>query len=294
MKKILFVFTALLACTFTLQAQKPTTNTDLKMIRVNKDISTHFVTGSKIKYVDISSPVVEGDAPSDDILRIKPVEEKIKVKKRGTWEEEPKQFIDGQSLGVVTIATETYLAQYALVYSEIPSDAVTNYIIPQEEKQGYKNPKTRMSGEDMISYCWRVWNQPANYHDVRTKKDKLVFTLNNIFTVGDYFFVDVELRNKTNINYNIDQVRFKIVDKHITKSTNVQEVPVSSVKQLFETKDFKKSYRNVFVFDKFSFSDEKVFVIEVAEKQYSSRNIELRIDYSDVLNADTFSKVVQH
>ena len=290
MKK--YIVVALMASlTGLLQAQKPVTNTDLKLIRVNKDISTHFVTGSKIKYVDISSPVVEGDAPSDDILRIKPIEEKIKVKVRGAWAEEAKQFIDGQSLGVITIATETYLAQYALVYSEMPSDAVTNYIIPLEEKQGYKNPKTKMSGEDMVSYCWRVWNQPANYHDVRTKKDKLVFTLNNIFTVGDYFFVDVELRNKTNIRYDIDQVSFKIVDKHISKSTNVQEVPVKSVRQLFETKDFKKSYRNVFVFDKFSFSDEKVFVIEISEKQYSSRNIELRIDYSDVLNADTFSKV---
>lgn len=273
-----------------LYAQKPMTNTDLKLIRVNKDISTHFVTGSKIKYVDISSPVVEGDAPSDDILRIKPIEEKIKVKKKGAWAEEAKQFIDGQSLGVVTIATETYLTQYTLVYSEIPSDAVTNYIIPQEEKQGYKNPKTKMSGEDMVNFCWRVWNQPANYHDVRTKKDKLTFTLNNIFTIGDYFFIDVELRNKANIKYDIDQVSFKIVDKHVSKSTNVQEVPVKCVRQLFDTKEFKKDFRNVFVFDKFSFSDEKVFIIEIAEKQYSSRNIELRIDYSDVLNADTFTK----
>lgn len=289
MKKLI-AFTLAILFIGVLHAQTPMTNTDLKLIRVNKDISTHFVTGSKIKYVDISSPVVEGDAPADDILRIKPVEEKIKVKKKGAWAEEAKQFIDGQSLGVVTIATETYLTQYALVYSEIPSDAVTNYIIPQEEKQGYKNPKTKMSGEDMVNFCWRVWNQPANYHDVRTKKDKLFFTLNNIFTIGDYFFIDVELRNKANIKYDIDQVSFKIVDKHINKSTNVQEVPIKSVRQLFDTKEFKKDYRNVFVFEKFSFSDEKVFVIEIAEKQYSSRNIELRIDYSDVLNADTFTK----
>lgn len=273
-----------------LHAQRPITNTDLKIIRVNKEISTHFITGSKIKYVDISSSVVEGDAPADDILRIKPVEEKIKVKKKGIWSEDLKQFIDGQSLGVVTIATETYLSQYALVYSEIPSDAVTNYIIPQVEKQGYKNPKTKMSGEDMINFCWRVWNEPANYHDVRTKKDKMVFALNNIFTIDDYFFIDIELRNKANIKYDIDQVRFKIADKHINKSTNVQEVPVKCVKQLFDIKEFKKEYRNIFVFDKFSFSDEKVFIIEISENQYSSRNIELRIDYSDVLNADTFTK----
>lgn len=287
-KSILFTLAVLFIGV--LYAQKPMTNTDLRLIRVNKEISTHFVTGSKIKYVDISSPVVEGDAPSDDILRIKPIEEKIKVKKKGAWAEEAKQFIDGQSLGVVTIATETYLTQYTLVYSEIPSDAVTNYIIPQEDKQGYKNPKTKMSGEDMVNFCWRVWNQPANYHDVRTKKDKLTFTLNNIFTIDDYFFIDVELRNKANIKYDIDQISFKIVDKHVSKSTNVQEVPVKCVRQLFDTKEFKKDFRNVFVFDKFSFSDEKVFIIEIAEKQYSSRNIELRIDYSDVLNADTFTK----
>ncbi|MCS3332298.1 DUF4138 domain-containing protein (plasmid) [Bacteroides thetaiotaomicron] len=44
----------------------------------------------------------------------------------------------------------------------------------------------------------------------------------------------------------------------------------------------------MFVFEKFTFPDQKVFTIEFSEKQISGRTVKLMIDYEDVLNADTF------
>jgi len=46
------------------------------------------------------------------------------------------------------------------------------------------------------------------------------------------------------------------------------------------------------VFEKFTFPDEKVFTVEVSEKQISGRTVILRIDYADVLNADAFHRSV--
>lgn len=79
------------------------------------------MTGDPIKYVDISMNEVVGNLPLKNILRIKPIEEKIKVKNnRGGWGEEDRTFIDGQSMGIVTIVTERSVSQYQLVYTEIP------------------------------------------------------------------------------------------------------------------------------------------------------------------------------
>ena len=266
----------------------------METIKINREVSTHFVTGDPIKYVDISMNEVVGDIPVKNILRIKPIEDKIKLKdSRGAWGEEERTFIDGQSMGIVTIVTERSMSQYQLVYTEIPQDACSQYIIPQDEKGSYINPDVSMSEVDMVKFCWSVWNAKPNYHDVRTKKDKMIFKLNNIFTIDDYFFIDVELENQTKIKYDIDQVRFKIEDKKQLKRTNQQEVEMQPVMSLYDREEFQQKYRNIFVFKKFSFSDEKVFTIELAEKQYSGRTITLQIDYEDIMNADTFNKHAQ-
>lgn len=126
------------------------------------------------------------------------------------------------------------------------------------------------------------------YYDVSTRSNLMKIILNNIYTFDKYFFIDVSLLNKSNIRYDIDQIRFKIEDKKQTKATNFQSIEILPLMQVNTNKVFKKSYRNVFVFEKFTFPDEKVFTIEISEKQISGRSIILRIDYADVLHADTF------
>lgn len=114
-------------------------------------------------------------------------------------------------------------------------------MIPLSEKSSYLNPDVSMSETEMVKFCWTVWNSKANYHDVRTKKDKMLFKLNNIYTIDDYFFMDIELVNQTKIKYDIDQVRFKIEDKKQNKRTTTQSVEVEPVMSLFDIKEFKKT-----------------------------------------------------
>ena len=100
-------FTLAAALFFSMAAKAQTKSIDvMETVKVNREVSTHFVTGDPIKYVDISMNEVVGDLPLKNILRIKPVEEKIKIKNnRGGWGEEERTFIDGQSMGIVTIVT---------------------------------------------------------------------------------------------------------------------------------------------------------------------------------------------
>ncbi|MFK8284933.1 conjugative transposon protein TraN [Capnocytophaga canis] len=240
----------------------------LNIIYINKDISTHFVSTEDIKYVDISTADVVGDLPLNNTLRIKPLKEGTNA--------------------VITITTERYFVQYMLVYTPNISKAYTRYTIPYEDVKSYMNPEVNLTKSEMYDYAHRMYISTNKYYDVSTTENLMKLILNNIYTLDKYFFIDVSMINKSNIRYDIDEIRFKIEDKRQTKATNFQSVEIFPIIKVNEDMVFKKKYRNIFVFEKFTFPGEKVFTIEISEKQISGRKIILRIDYSDILHADTF------
>ncbi|MCQ2265924.1 MAG: DUF4138 domain-containing protein, partial [Bacteroidales bacterium] len=141
---------------------------------------------------------------------------------------------------------------------------------------------------DMYDYAAKMFQSNKKYYDVSTTAKKLRLTLNNIYTVDKYFFVDISMLNKTNIQFDIDQIRFKIEDKKIFKATSFQSVEIKPIVTLNDDMNFKHNYRNIFVFEKFTFPEDKVFTIEISEKQISGRTIILRVSYAGVLSADPF------
>lgn len=114
----------------------------------------------------------------------------------------------------------------------------------------------------------------------------LKITLNNIYVLYDYFFFDIAVENKSNIAFERDQVCFKTEDEKMGKVTNFQQLEVTPKYQTNPEKAFTKLYHNVFVFEKFTFPDDKVFTIELAQSQISSGAELLKVKYKEVLNAD--------
>ncbi len=142
----------------------------------------------------------------------------------------------------------------------------------------------------MARFARRIWCSKANYRGVSTSQHKMIMRLNNVYSVGEYFFLDFSVENKTNIQFDIDQLRFKLEDKKINKATNVQTIELEPEYVLEPTASFKYGYRNVVVIKKLTFPNSKVLKIEMSEKQISGRNIFMTIDYEDVLSADSFSR----
>ena len=241
---------------------------ELKVMYINKDVSTHFIALEEIAYVDISNNMIVGDIPVSNVLRLKPIEEGAN--------------------GVVTIVTESYFVQYMLVYTNELEKVYTRHNIQYSELRSLINPEKVLTKSDMYDYAGKMFSQKTRYYDVSTTNKKLKATLNNIYTVDKYFFIDLSVKNKSNIQFDIDQIRFKIEDKRMTRATNFQSVEIKPIVAYLEQKSFKKNYRNIFVFDKFTFPEDKVFTIELSEKQVSGRTIILRISYADVLKADNF------
>ena len=256
------------------EAKAQTTYEEMEQLTVNEQVTTVITASEPIRFVDISTEKVAGDQPIDNIIRLKP--------KEGGHE-------DGEVLAIVTIVTERYRTQYALLYTTRVREAVTDKEVQLQERNAYNNPAVSMSTAEMIRFARRIWNSPAKIRNVATKTHRMTMRLNNIYAVGDYFFIDFSVENRTNIRFDIDEIRVKLADKELSKTTNAQVIELTPTLVLERSKVFRYGYRNVIVVKKMTFPNDKILTIEMTEKQISGRNICLNIDYEDVLAADSFN-----
>lgn len=271
---------ALLLCAFSaMPVMAQQTYEEMEQLTVNEQVTTVITATEPVRFVDISTDKVVGDQPINNTIRLKP--------KEGADVHE-----DGEILAIVTIVTERYRTQYALIYTTRLQEAVTDKTIQPEEKIAYNNPAVSLSTEDMTRYARQIWNSPARIRNVSTKMHRMIIRLNNIYTVGDYFFLDFSIENRTNIKFDIDEMRFKLADKKQAKATNSQVIELTPAMTLENTTSFKYGYRNVVVLKKMTFPNDKVLTIELSEKQISGRTISLNIDYEDVLSADSFNHLM--
>ena len=256
-------------------ANAQTTYEEMELLTVNEQVTTVITATEPIRFVDISTDKVAGDQPISNTIRLKP-------KDAG--------HADGDILAIVTIVTERYRVQYALVYTTRLQEAVTDKEIQMEEQQPFHNPAVSLSTEDMYRFARQIWTSPAKYRDVSKRQHRMTMRLNNIYAVGEYFFIDFSVENRTDIRFDIDEIRVKLADKKVSKATNSQIIELKPDMILEKTKSFLHGYRNVMVVRKMTFPNDKVLTIEMSEKQISGRTISVNIDYEDVLNADSFNR----
>ena len=271
---------AAFVCTLSVMTASAQRTTDeMQLLTVNENVTTVITASEPVRFVDISTDKVVGDQPINNTIRLKP-KEGMETNK------------DGDILAVVTIVTERYRSQYALIYTSHLDEAVTDKAIALDERIPYNNPAVSMSTADMVKYAREIWNSPARYRNVCTRMHRMTMRLNNIYSVGEYFFLDFSVDNRTNIKFDIDQLRVKLQDKKTSKATTVQTIELTPELVLDPVKSFRYGYRNVIVIKKMTFPNDKILTIELSEKQISGRTIFLSVEYEDVLNADSFHKTI--
>ena len=86
----------------TRNAQAQTTYEEMEQLTVNEQVTTVIKASEPVRMVDISTDKVVGDQPLDTLVRLKP-------KDAG--------HEDGEVIAIVTVITERYRTQYALVYT---------------------------------------------------------------------------------------------------------------------------------------------------------------------------------
>lgn len=125
MKRNLFGIMLLSGISILPKANAQTTYEEMEQLTVNEQITTVITASEPVRFVDISTDKVAGDQPIDNIIRLKPKESGHE---------------DGEILAIVTIVTERYRTQYALIYTTRMKEAVTDKEILLQERNAYNNP----------------------------------------------------------------------------------------------------------------------------------------------------------
>lgn len=270
MKKL---FVMLICALAGYQADAQVADMTLIPIVINRDVTTHIVMPEAIRLVDISTNSIAGNQCAENIVRIKPANDSVCRNANGI-------------VGTVTVIGERHMAQFNVYIASSPKYANPSYFVKQYEMTEYTNPDVAMTKGDMARISRAVFASRRKFFNIHASAYGMKVVVNNIYTMGDKFFLDFSLYNKTKIKYDIDEIRIKLTDKKEAKATNSQTVELTPCFSLNNARSFKKAYRNVIVIDKLTFPDEKVLRLEVSENQISGRVISVPIDYSDILNAD--------
>ena len=289
MKTILYSLLLFTAQFLTAQtATKEQIISDLPEIEITEGINLHIISPEPIQYVDLSTQKLTGDLPTTNIARIKITDspesnETEKIKKQTT-------FTSGQNIGIITVVGQSFIAQYKVIYRNSENlNTVTNIHIQPENMQPIEFNKMVFSNLELRKFAMDIIQKKSEEHPIREEKNlKLNVQLNNVYVMSDYIFLDMTFKNNSNLSYDIEDLKFSIEDKKIYKATNNQSIEMTPIFQLNPQKHFRKNFRNIYVFKKFTFPNSKVMMIRLIEEQLSGRTIEMKINYSDILKADTF------
>jgi len=285
------VLTLLIFTTQFLSAQTATKEqitSDLPEIEITEGINLHIISPEPIQYVDLSTQQLTGDLPATNIARIKIIDpadtdSKGKIKF-------PAIYSVGANIGIITVVGQSFIAQYKAMYRSPENlNTVTNIHIQPEAMQPIEFDKMTFSNLELRKFAMDIIQKKSEKNPVQQKKSlKLTFQLNNVYVMSDYIFLDMTFKNNSNLGYDIEDLKFSIEDKKIYKATNNQSIELAPIFKLNGQKHFRKNFRNIYVFKKFTYPNSKVLMIRMIEEQLSGRTIEMKVNYSDILKADTF------
>ena len=208
-----------------LSASAQQTYNEMEQLTVNENVTTVITASEPIRLVDISTDKVVGDKPIENVIRVKP--------KEGGHE-------DGAVLAIVTVVTERYRSQYALIYTTRLEEAVSDKEVQMDERNAFHNPAVSMSTQDMVRYARRIWNSPAKYHSTRTNKHHATMRLNNVYAVGEYFFIDFSVENKIQRGYRNVAVLKKMTfpnDKVLTIELSEKQISGRTISMTIDYED---------------------------------------------------------
>lgn len=282
---LLFFVTGLLSAQ---TATKEQVLSDLPELEVANGVNLHIISPEPIQYVDLSTQNLTGDLPNANIARIKIAYDGSSAGKGNT--KTTLSLREGDHIGIITVVGQSFIAQYKAVYQNPENqNIVSNIHIQPEEMQPielnltpFSNQELRMFAENLIKY------KPEGKPIREQKNHKLRMQLNNVYVISDYIFLDLTFKNSSKLSYDIEDLKFSIEDKKIYRATNNQRIEMPPLFRLYAPKHFRKTFRNIYVFKKFTFPNSKVMVIRLIEEQFSGRIIEMKVNYSDILKADTF------
>ena len=175
-------------------------------------------------------------------------------------------YADGEVLAIVTIVTERYRTQYALLYTTRMQEAVTDKEIECSERNAYNNPAVSLSTADMTKYARQIWSSSAKYRNVATKMHRMVMRLNNILQRGRIFLHRLLRGEQDQHPLRHRRDAHQTIGQEAEQGYQCADSGTDPISCVGHAKTFKYGYRNVIVVKKMTFPNDKVLTIELVGK----------------------------
>ncbi len=135
-------------------------------------------------------------------------------------------------------------------------------------------------------------NDDREIKHIGSKRFGIQHTLKGIYTHNGLLYFHLQLRNSSNVPFNVDFITFKIVDKQVAKRTAIQEQvvwPLRAYNNLMLIGG-KRTERMVFALPKFTIPDDKILVVELNE-QNGGRHQRFTVDNADLVRAKVINEL---
>ena len=135
-------------------------------------------------------------------------------------------------------------------------------------------------------------NNDREIKHLGSKRFGIQHTLKGVYTHNGLLYFHLQLKNSSNVPFNIDFIMFKIADKKVAKRTAIQEQviwPLRAYNNLMVIGG-KRTERTIFTLPKFTIPDDKMLVIELNEQE-GGRHQRFTVDNADLIRAKVINEL---
>jgi len=136
------------------------------------------------------------------------------------------------------------------------------------------------------AYAKSILDNPKTMIGVRDASWDMIAGVIGIYIKDDVVYYQLNLQNKSPIDYDINFLRFYVRDKKKAKRTAVQEAEITPVYVAGNTSTVKANTHNsiVVALSKFTIPDAKYLAIEIGEKS-GGRNLLMKVNNRKIIKA---------
>ena len=135
-------------------------------------------------------------------------------------------------------------------------------------------------------------NNDREIKHIGSKRFGIQHTLKGIYTHNGLLYFHMQLKNSSNVPFDVDYITFKIVDKKVAKRTAIQEqivMPLRAHNNLTLIGG-KRTERVIFTLPKFTIPDDKHLIIELNEKE-GGRHQSFTVENADLIRAKVINEL---
>ena len=257
-------------------------------LEVTYDKTVHVIFPSEVRYVDLGSPdLIAGKAEgAENVIRVKATVRNFPNETNMSVITEDGSFYTFN----VKYATEPLLLNVEMCDFIHDGEAVNR---PNNAMEIYLQELAGESPRLVRLIMKSVYEQnKRKVKHIGCKRFGVQYLLKGLYAHGELIYFHTEVKNATNVPFDVDFVTFKIVDKKIMKRTAMQEQVIYPLRAFnYVTRvDGKKNERTVFALPKFTIPDDKKLIVEMYEKQ-GGRHQSFDVENEDLVRAETVNEL---